>query len=285
VINATADPNLPVYNTREVAAHYAALDYLTPCEQLLFRAFLQEGMTVLDLGVGGGRTTPYLSSIARRYVGADYAEEMIAICRRKFPALEFEIADAADLALFPDGSFEAVIMAFNGMDYVIPDESRYCCLREIKRVLTANGVLIFSSHNPKAILVRPSWNRRPLEVLARHITGSLPGVYRPLLSLLILLRAVAAFVHASVSSLVRAARRVPTRVFWSGEGYILDSAHGGLRTHCATPERVEREVSGFGFRLQRVLGDDYPRSSRRYVTGWYYYVFTRVGLQGKERCA
>lgn len=285
MINATTDPNLSVYNMAEVVRHYASLDYLTSCEAVLFYAFLQDGMRVLDLGVGGGRTTPYLSSIARRYVGVDYAEEMIAGCRRKFPNLEFETANAADLSLFSDESFEAVIMAFNGIDYVIPDESRFCCLREIKRVLTPNGVLIFSSHNPKAILVPPSWNRQRLEELARNVTGSLPVVCRPLLRLLTLLRAVVAFAQASASSFVRAARRVPTRAFWTGEGYVFDSAHGGLWTHCATPERVEREVCGFGFRLQRVLGDDYPCTSRRYVTGWYYYVFTKGDLRGRETCA
>ena len=40
-------------------------------------------MAILDLGVGGGRTTPHLSSIAARYVGADYAAEMVARCQDK----------------------------------------------------------------------------------------------------------------------------------------------------------------------------------------------------------
>ncbi len=91
------DPNIRTYNSPEVAGHYAALDYLTPCERLLFDQYLKPGMDILDLGVGGGRLTAHLSSIARRYVGADYAAEMVAACRKKFPQLEFEVANAADL--------------------------------------------------------------------------------------------------------------------------------------------------------------------------------------------
>jgi len=38
--------------------------------------------------------------------------------------------------------------------------------------------------------------------------------------------------------------------------------------------------------LMRALGDDYPRTSFRYATDWYYYVFAKVEhLQGKGTCA
>ena len=117
------DPNLLAYNSAEVAAYYAALHYLTPCERVLFDEYLREGMAILDLGVGGGRTTPYLSARAKRYVGLDYAPKMIAMCREKFPQLEFYIASADDLSMFASSSFDAVVMAFNGMDYVIPDSA------------------------------------------------------------------------------------------------------------------------------------------------------------------
>jgi SAM-dependent methyltransferase len=286
VSNTVADPNLPVYNRPDVAAHYAALNYLTPCEQILFQTYLANGIAVLDLGVGGGRTTPYLSALARRYVGLDYAEEMIASCRRRYPGLEFQTTDATDLSQFADGSFDAVVMAFNGMDYVIPDESRLHCLREIKRILADRGVLIFSSHNPRAILVRPSWNRQRVEALAKQTPGRSSILFRLLVGGLIGVRALAAFARATASSLVRAAKRLPTRAFWRGEGHLLDPAHGGLRTHCAVPNLVEREISSLGFQLVRVLGDDYPRPSFEYATDWYYYVFTKAECPPKDQpCA
>jgi SAM-dependent methyltransferase len=272
-----SDPNILIYNAPAVAEYYAALNYLTPCEQLLFEAYLKPAMAILDLGVGGGRTTPYLSSIAARYVGVDYAAEMIARCRKKFPHLEFEVADAADLSRFPSSSFDAVVFAFNGMDYVIPDESRFRALQEISRVLVPDGILIFSSHNPQSIWVRTSWNPQRVRDLAETMVKTDSVFLRPLLWPFTAVRVMLAGLQAGLQSLGRAARRLPTRAFWQGKGYLTDPAHGGLKTHFSAPEKVAHELGSFGFRLLRVLGDDYPRVSRRYVTDWYYYVFVKTG--------
>ena len=73
--------NLQIYDAPEVAAHYAALDYLTPCERCCLRRYIPPGSAILDLGVGGGRTTSYLASRASRYVGVDYAPAMVKACR------------------------------------------------------------------------------------------------------------------------------------------------------------------------------------------------------------
>jgi SAM-dependent methyltransferase len=269
------ETNLDTWNKPEVASYYSALNYLTPCERLLFDEYLREGMEILDLGVGGGRTTPYLSSLASRYIGADYAAEMIATCRKKFPDLEFQTVDAADLSRFASANFDAVIMAYNGIDNLMPDESRHRAWREMHRVLKRNGVLIFSSHNTRAIWVRPSWNAKRLENLAKRVVGN-SFLYRPLLGILTVLRVVLATLQAFGKSAARLARRIPTLAFWRGEGYLPDGAHGGTRIHFATPEKVEQELSQCGFHMLRVLGDDYPRVSHRNVTDWYYYVFTKA---------
>jgi SAM-dependent methyltransferase len=274
--------NLDTWNKPEVASYYAALNYLTPCEQSIFDEHLNAGMAILDLGVGGGRTSPYLSSLASRYIGADYAEEMVAACRKKFPELEFQTVDAADLSRFASASFDAVVMAFNGIDNVIPDESRLCAWREMHRVLKPKGVLIFSSHNMRSVWVRPSWNPKRLEGIAKRIVGD-SILYRPLLGILTVIRAVLAVLQAFGKSLSRVAQRVPSKVFWRGEGYLDDSAHGGATIHQATPEKVEQELSGCGFRRLRILGEDFPLASHLYVTRWYYYAFTKGNVTPLER--
>jgi ubiquinone/menaquinone biosynthesis C-methylase UbiE len=279
------DPNLHIYNSPEVAAHYAGLDYLTPCEKIMFQAFLEKGMSVLDLGVGGGRTTPFLSSLAGRYVGVDYAEEMVLSCRRKFPDLEFRTGNAADLSMFPDGSLEAVIMAFNALDYVIPDSARLSCLREIRRVLSENGTLIFSSHNPRAVLVRPAWNEHRLEAMSKNATAFAPFLYEVVFELLTWLRAAAAVATAGRYSLARLLWRLPKKAFWMGQGYLFDGAHGGLETHFGTPKQVRRELAKLGFRSLCVMGDDYPLASFEYATDWYYYAFSKVENVEEARCA
>lgn len=271
------DPNIQTYNSPEIASYYAALDYLTPCERLLFDEYLKPGMEILDLGVGGGRLTPHLSSLARRYVGADYAAEMVTACRKKFPQLEFAVANAADLSRFASASFDAVVMGFNAFDYVLPDEARVCALREIRRVLRSGGVFIFSSHNPRAILVRVSWNRHRVRNLAERIARGTPILISPLFGVLLAARVVLAMVHSTVRSVGRAARRLPTKLFWRGEGYRMDPEHGGLKTRYAVPAKVAAELGKSGFALLRVLGDDYPMISSQWVTGWYYYVFCNAG--------
>ena len=125
-----ASANRQIYNAPDVALHYASLAYLSPCEKFLFQTYIEPGMAILDIGVGGGRTTPYLSSLASRYVGIDYAEEMIRACRKKFPGLDFRTVQADELDGFADASFDAVVMAFNTIDYVLPDSQRIHCVQE-----------------------------------------------------------------------------------------------------------------------------------------------------------
>jgi SAM-dependent methyltransferase len=280
--DSNSDPNLSTYNSHEVTEYYAGLDYLSPCERLLFDEYLYSGMAILDLGVGGGRTTPRLSSIAGRYVGVDYALEMIAACRKKFPRLEFQVASADDLSSYGSSSFDAVVMAFNGMDYVIPDESRFRALQEIHRVLKPEGILIFSSHNPRSIWVRPSWNPKRLQHIAESMATANSVLFRLVLWSLTAARLIVAELQAVWQSVGKAARRSFTQTFWRGEGYWIDAAHGGLRTHGATPEKIISEAGRFGFRLLRLLGDDYPRSSQLYITDWYYYVFSKSGVSGEK---
>jgi len=266
--------NLGIYSAPEVVAHYADLGYLTACEQLLFETHLHPGMNILDLGVGGGRTTPYLSTIASRYVGLDYSEGMIQICRSKFPHLQFEIADASDLSQYEDASFDAVVFSFNGLDYLTPDEKRESCLRECQRVLKPGGVFIFSSHNPRSLFLDWQWDRDRLRRLARRVAKG--GVlFQLTLAALTFLRLTFSIAKSFAKAIPRACRRLPTVTFWRGQGYILDPTHGGLLMHCAVPGSVVAELIRFHFRHRQVLPEDYPRKSYQYSTRWYYYAFSK----------
>ena len=271
-----AETNLHTYEGVEVAAHYAVLNYLTPCERVLFGSYIPAGSAILDLGVGGGRTTPYLANQASRYIGIDYAAAMVKICQTKFPELEFLVADAAKLAAISDATFDVVVFAFNGIDYVLPEQSRRSCIAHIHRVLKTGGRLIFSSHNARAVLTIPRWNQERLEKIARRFSAGSKIRYWLLLGVLTPLRAALAFLRATGATLIRVLRRIPSRMFWRGEGVSVDPAHGGLLTHYWIPRRVIRELDALHFRPERILGDDYPHPSHPYSTDWYYYVFTKT---------
>jgi SAM-dependent methyltransferase len=267
--------NLRTYRVPEVATHYAGLNYLTRCEQLLFRTYIRPGMAVLDLGVGGGRTTPYLSRVAARYVGVDYSEAMIRACRTKFPDLNFVLADASDLSMFEDASFDAVVFSFNGLDCVVPDEKRSRCIHECWRVLRPAGAFVFSSHNPRSIVVRAEWDGGRLRAFARRLVSPRSAFFPLVVGGLTVAKAVQAFVRAAAGSTLRVIRRVPTPAFWRGEGDLYDPVDGGLTVHYSIPERVVAELRKLDFQLVKLMGDDYPQVSRAFLTDWFYYVFSK----------
>ena len=238
------------YNARDVVEAYAALDGLSAAEDRLFDSFLRPGMDVLDLGVGAGRTTRALQGLAGRYVGVDYAERMIDRCRVLFPDADFRVGDAADLSAFVDGSFDAVVFAFNGIDTLHPDESRRRCLRECHRVLRDGGVLILSRHNPRAVLEPATRGEAPR-------------------------RGAAALAHFSYRSARRTARAGLHAPFWRGHGYQFESASGGLLIGRATRRRAVAEISSAGFEHLETLPSTYPRRGGPLSSYWYYFAFRR----------
>jgi trans-aconitate methyltransferase len=64
------------------------------------------GEKILDLGSGSGQLTAKIAESGADVTGLDRSEEMIAEARRNFPALQFEIGDAANFTV--DGHFDAV---------------------------------------------------------------------------------------------------------------------------------------------------------------------------------
>ena len=71
---------------------------------------------VLDIGIGGGRTTGLLRPAARSYVGLDISREMLALARERFPEADLRDGDAVGLAGLPHDAFDLVIFSYNGLD-------------------------------------------------------------------------------------------------------------------------------------------------------------------------
>jgi SAM-dependent methyltransferase len=263
------EQNYRYYNTPSVVADYEQDQHLLPVEEFLFNSYIKPGDVILDIAVGAGRTSRYLARIASRYVGIDYAPEMLKVCRNNYPQLDFREMSATDLSSFQDETFDSVVISFNAIDELLTDEDRRRCLLECWRVLRRNGVLIFSSRIPHAILARrtPGMIKRyrlghipaPSGTIAFHIGRIRNFILTPLILTKLSLEKMFLYV------------RKPT--FWKGEGYMLDNT--GLLRHYATPRKVAAEMSQYGWQLLTTQGGDYPRKTNPLATYFYYYAFRK----------
>jgi SAM-dependent methyltransferase len=134
------------WGSRSVRSDYGTSGYLEAGERAAFEAADLAGADILDLAVGGGRTTSFLAPVAGSYVGIDISPEMVDLARGRFPGVDLRVGDARELSGFADGSFGAVVVSFNSID-ALPRADRASTLREIHRVLVPDGHLVLSMLN------------------------------------------------------------------------------------------------------------------------------------------
>ena len=102
--------------------------------EVVRRAALRPGESVLDIGTGTGTAAGLATGDGRRVVGVDAAPGMLEIARREVPGVEFVEADFTDLPM-ADGSFDVVIAAHA----LLFADDRVATLREWLRVAAPGG--------------------------------------------------------------------------------------------------------------------------------------------------
>jgi SAM-dependent methyltransferase len=135
-------------------------------ERCAFFALIDEirNQPILDLGVGAGRTVPFLRALTADYTAIDFVPAMVELARKRYGGIDVQVGDARDLSRFSDERFTMVNFSYMGIDSV-DHEGRRDVLREALRVLRRGGVFWFSTLNqdgPAARLRpwRPQWSNR-----------------------------------------------------------------------------------------------------------------------------
>lgn len=106
---------------------------------LLDAAGVRAGMRVLDVATGPGYVAGGAAARGAEAIGIDFATEMLAQARRRYPRIEFREGDAENLA-FEAASFDAVICAFGMLHIADPDKA----IAEAYRVLRPDGRFAFT---------------------------------------------------------------------------------------------------------------------------------------------
>lgn len=126
---------------------------LTPPEQWMLAAVPSDFReSILDIGIGAGRTTGPLSQAFKKYVGVDIAEPSLEVARKRFPELDLRSEDARYLPY--ENEFSCIFFSFNGID-VVNFNDRMRIFRAVWKALRPGGYFIFSSHS----LVHENVNR------------------------------------------------------------------------------------------------------------------------------
>jgi SAM-dependent methyltransferase len=115
--------------------------------EVVRRAALRAGETVLDVGTGTGTAAALARGDGRRIIGLDAAPGMLEIARRHAPDVEFLDADFLDIPL-PDGAAD-VVTAVHALLFA---DDREAALREWRRVARSGGRLSLSVPGPGSVV-------------------------------------------------------------------------------------------------------------------------------------
>lgn len=217
----------------------------------------------LEVGCGAGRILGYVTQLGGEAHGIDISPAMVEYCRSRYPAAHTRVGDLSDIGASAEGPFDAVLALDNVLD-VFDDAERRRVLGDLRGLLAADGLLIFSSHN-----------------LAYADRGAAPerngGVARRLLS---------EVASRPPSNVARAVARIPGRrrnrkrlgpLQRRGVGYAIinDSAHDyGLLHYYIGRDEQTRQLAEAGYELLECLDADgrFVAPGEQHPDPWLHYV-------------
>ena len=118
-------------------------------QRYMFSLPLVKDKVVLDAACGEGYGSYMIAQTAKKVVGLDISSESIALASEKYNLdnLSFIEGDIAQLP-YSDGCFD-IVVSFETIEHVA-EGIQTAFLKEIRRVLKSNGVLVISTPNKKS---------------------------------------------------------------------------------------------------------------------------------------
>ncbi|MCU1491538.1 MAG: Methylase [Acidimicrobiaceae bacterium] len=120
------------------------------------------GGSILDIGVGAGRTAGLLPMLSDKYVAVDYSEALAELARAAYPNLDIRFGDATDLPPdLPGNPFRLVVFSYNGID-TLGHVGRTQVLGQVAKVLEPGGWFVYSTLNRAGpYFDEKPWQRSP----------------------------------------------------------------------------------------------------------------------------
>lgn len=137
-----------LYDDLMADVDYAAwADYIRD----IIESYGAPGRRLLDLGCGTGSLTIKLHQLGFDIIGADLSADMLSVAAEKGLAcgLGIERWKAMDMRTlrFAPASFDIVLCACDGLNYLANDTELDTVLRSVKDILRPGGLLLFDVHS------------------------------------------------------------------------------------------------------------------------------------------
>ncbi|MCI0471490.1 MAG: class I SAM-dependent methyltransferase, partial [Candidatus Aminicenantes bacterium] len=88
--------------------------------------------TILDLGCGEGRYTPFFKNRGCRIYGMDLSGTLLRNAKTKYPRLDLVLGDMRDIPFLP-GKFDLILSLFTSFGYFERDEENRLVLDSVYR--------------------------------------------------------------------------------------------------------------------------------------------------------
>lgn len=122
---------------------------------------------VADVGCGPGRITGHLAALGLDVFGVDLSPQMVAIARRTFPDVTFEVGSMTALDV-PDGSLGGLVAWYSVIH--VPPAEHPAVFAEFHRVLAPGGHLLLGFQvGDEARHITEAYGHRGLDAMAYRL--------------------------------------------------------------------------------------------------------------------